>query len=206
MEYRSRQHLLLAMRDAFLNKCPEIADKSYILFLSRVHEKKGADLLIKAYSSIRNSSSPKLIIAGPGMETDYGKTLIQLVKENHLEDSVHFAGMLSGDAKWGAFYGCDSFALPSHQENFGISVAEALACAKPVLISNQVNIWREIKKGGGGLVSTDTLEGTKNSLDRWFNLSHDERSKMQQRARDTYKNNFAIGPAAMQMAHALNSN
>jgi glycosyltransferase involved in cell wall biosynthesis len=116
-----------AMRDAFLNKCPEIADKSYILFLSRVHEKKGADLLIKAYSSIRNSSSSKLIIAGPGMETDYGKSLIQIVKEDHLEHSVHFTGMLSGDAKWGAFYGCETFVLPSHQENFGIAVVEALA-------------------------------------------------------------------------------
>lgn len=195
-----------SMREAFLKKCPHVADKPYILFLSRVHEKKGADLLIKAYSSIRKSDSPKLVIAGPGMESDYGKSLSHLVKENGLEDSVHFAGMLSGDAKWGAFYGCESFALPSHQENFGISVAEALACGKAVLISNQVNIWREIKKGGAGIVSADTLEGTKDSLAHWTNLSQDERSEMQLRAKETYKINFEIGPAATQMAQALNSN
>lgn len=53
--------------------------------------------------------------------------------------------------KWGAFGAADVFVLPSHQENFGIAVAEALACGTPVLISNKVNIWREIQAGGGGL-------------------------------------------------------
>jgi glycosyltransferase involved in cell wall biosynthesis len=56
------------------------------------------------------------------MESPYGEKLRELVKVNHLEDSVYFAGMLSGDSKWGAFYGCESFVLPSHQENFGIAV------------------------------------------------------------------------------------
>jgi len=198
--------LTSAMKDAFIEKCPEVADKPYILFLSRIHEKKGADLLIKAYSSVCKNGSPQLVIAGPGMETDYGKMLTQLVKENGVENSVHFPGMLAGDSKWGAFYGCELFALPSHQENFGISVAEALACGIPVLISNQVNIWREIKKGGAGLVGPDTLEGTISSLTHWTNLSMDERSEMRRGAIETYKSNFAIGPAAKQMAQALNSN
>ena len=139
------------------------------------------------------------------MESDYGKMLSKLVKDNGLEDSVHFPGMLSGDAKWGAFYGSELFALPSHQENFGISVAEALACGNPVLISNQVNIWREIKKGSAGLVSPDTLEGTLSSLTHWTNLSPNERYEMKRGALETYKNNFAVGPAAKQMAQALNS-
>lgn len=195
-----------SMKEAFFKKCPEAADHSYILFLSRVHEKKGTDLLIRAYASIRRHNSPKLVIAGPGMESDYGKALTQIVKQNALEDSVHFPGMLSGEAKWGAFYGCELFALPSHQENFGIAVAEALACGAPVLISNQVNIWREVKKGGAGLVSPDTLEGTQISLTQWTELPENERLEMRRHAKETYKNNFSIGPAAKQMAHALNSN
>jgi glycosyltransferase involved in cell wall biosynthesis len=75
--------------------------------------------------------------------------------------------MLSGEAKWGAFYGCEVFVLPSHQENFGLAIVEALACSKPVLISNQVNIWREIQDFNAGIVADDTLEGTINLLGSW---------------------------------------
>lgn len=64
--------------------------------------------------------------------------------------------MLQGDVKWGAVHGCEEFVLPSRQENFAIAVVEALACGKPVLISDQVNIWREIAEDGAGLVGGDT--------------------------------------------------
>jgi hypothetical protein len=77
---------------------------------------------------------------------------------------VHAVDMLSGAAKWGALYGCEAFVLPSHQENFGIAVVEALACGKPVLISDQVNIWREIVEDGAGLVEGDTEEGVEKLL------------------------------------------
>ena len=76
-----------------------------------------------------------------------------------LADRVHWPGMLKGDAKWGAFAVSDAFILPSHQENFGIAVAEALACGRPVLISDQVNIAPEIEADGCGFVEHDTLEG-----------------------------------------------
>src|SRR5688572_6761105 len=76
-----------AMRDAFTKQCPQIGDKPYILYLSRVHEKKGVDMLIKAYARIRKPDTPMLVIAGPGMESDYGQKLIELVKQNHLEES-----------------------------------------------------------------------------------------------------------------------
>ena len=79
--------------------------------------------------------------------------------------------MLTGHAKWGAFYGAEAFILPSHQENFGIAVVEALACGKPVLISKQVNIWHEIIEGGGGLVEEDTTAGTLRLLESWQRLS-----------------------------------
>jgi hypothetical protein len=76
--------------------------------------------------------------------------------------------MLSGAAKWGALYGCEAFVLPSHQENFGIAVVEALACGKPVLISDQVNIWREIVEDGAGLVEGDAEEGVEKLLRKFF--------------------------------------
>jgi hypothetical protein len=76
--------------------------------------------------------------------------------------------MLAGDSKWGALYGCEAFVLPSHQENFGIAVVEALACGKPVLISDQVNIWREIVEDGVGMVEGDTEEGVEKLLRRFL--------------------------------------
>ena len=69
-------------------------------------------------------------------------------------------GMLQGDMKWGALNAAEVFCLPSHQENFGIAVAEALGCGTPVLISDKVNIWREIEADGAGLVDDDTVDGT----------------------------------------------
>jgi glycosyltransferase involved in cell wall biosynthesis len=187
------------MKEAFLKQCPQVADKPYILFLSRIHEKKGADLLIKAYSRSANADSPRLVVAGPGMESSYGQKLVELVKQNKLEDSVLFPGMLTGDAKWGAFYGCDSFALPSHQENFGIAVVEALACGKPVLISNQVNIWREIKAAGAGIVAPNTESGTTELLEKWSKLDTYQKQEMCTMARQCYERLYAIGPAASRL-------
>ena len=77
---------------------------------------------------------------------------------------VHWTGMLEGDLKWGAFHAADAFVLPSHQENFGVAVVEALACGLPVLISNQVNIWPDIAHDEAGIVNPDTAEGTYRSM------------------------------------------
>ncbi|WP_183559868.1 glycosyltransferase [Mucilaginibacter sp. SP1R1] len=192
------------MINAFKEGCPEIKDSSYLLFLSRINEKKGTDLLIKAYlkmverkyAAIINqdlNSIPKLVIAGPGLDTAYGKQMQQWVAQSALiKDLVYFPGMLSGNAKWGAFYGCDAFVLPSHQENFGIAVVEAMACKKPVLISNQVNIWREIKNAGGALVANDDEEGIIHQLKEWNTLSPKQKMDMGINGRHCYEQFFAV--------------
>jgi glycosyltransferase involved in cell wall biosynthesis len=189
-----------AMREVFLKKCPELRDQPYILFLSRIHEKKGVDLLITAYGKAFGKDFPKLVIAGPGLESPYGFKLMQLVSENEqIKNSVLFPGMLSGHAKWGAFYGCEAFILPSHQENFGIAVVEALACSKPVLISNQVNIWREIKAEGAGIVAEDTAAGALELLESWVHLSESVKLEMGKMARTSFEKLYAIGPAAVRL-------
>jgi glycosyltransferase involved in cell wall biosynthesis len=198
------------MHQTFLRMCPGLGGKPYILFLSRIHEKKGVDLLLRAFIECKNQSgfanaSLSLVIAGPGLDTPYGRSLQLLAEENGMKDFVFFPGMLSGEAKWGAFYGCEAFVLPSHQENFGISVAEALACSRAVLISNQVNIWKEIKNGGGGLVYDDTLEGTRNLLKDWMNLSPQEKQAMGEKAGETFMNNFTITQSAARFTAVLSS-
>ena len=101
---------------------------------------------------------------------------------------------------------CEAFVLPSHQENFGIAVVEALACSKPVLISNQVNIWREIKAAGGGIVEDDSQKGTTTMLETWGYLSYKEKALINDRARKCFENKFSIGPAATRFMEALQNN
>jgi glycosyltransferase involved in cell wall biosynthesis len=197
-----------AMREEFLKKCPEAADGPYLLYLSRIHEKKGIDLLINAFAEqIKKKEDPekvlpKLVIAGPGLESRYGRKIEQLASAMP-PGTILFPGMLTGDAKWGAFYGCSAFILPSHQENFGIAVVEALACSKPVLISDQVNIWPEVKEGKGGIIAPDTLEGTRELLESWLNM--EEKQTMNHNARLCYEKNFNIQLVSLRFFEAVRS-
>ncbi len=207
----------LKMKQEFLKLCPQLRFDSYFLFLSRIHQKKGIENLIRAYEKVANKmqgehnksavlqlSFPKLVIAGPGLETRYGKKMQSLVQESKtLQHSVFFPGMLTGNAKWGAFYGSEAFILPSHQENFGIAVVEALACGKPVLISNKVNIWKEISTSNAGIVHDDTLDGTINLLNDFKLLTVSEKNKMAAEARITYEKYFNVAVVSQQLIDAI---
>ena len=187
------------MTAAFAEKCPGLENHAYFLFLGRIHEKKGVDALIKAYAALgqshEKSGIPKLVIAGPGLQTDYGQKMRQLAAETCPPDSVFWPGMLSGDAKWGALYRCEASVLPSHQENFGISVVETLACGRPVMISDQVNIWREIQGAGAALVRPDSVLGTTQLLADWMKLTPAEKSAMAARATPCFESFFSIESA-----------
>ncbi|WP_324024092.1 glycosyltransferase [Maribacter sp. BPC-D8] len=190
------------MRETFASKVPNWNGKPFLLFLSRIHTKKGVDLLIEAYLQLEHEieSIPQLIIAGPGREESYGIAMQKLASKSK---NILFPGMLSGDAKWGAFYTSEVFVLPSHQENFGIAVVEALACSKPVLISNKVNIWREIKNGNGGIVKEDTGKETYDLLKKWFQLSVSEKDKMSQNAENVFSKHYTIKQAAKKLHDSI---
>jgi glycosyltransferase involved in cell wall biosynthesis len=104
--------------------------------------------------------------------------------------------MLSGDVKWGAYRAAEAFVLPSHSENFGIVVVEALACGTPVLISNRVNIWREVHAAGAGLIADDTLDGAVGLLERWLALNGERRERMRDSARQLFARQFEINAVA----------
>jgi len=192
------------MKFAFAGACPQVNGKNYLLFLSRIHEKKGVDLLIRAYLRLQKEfdSIPALVIAGPGLDTEYGKMIFELAKGS---DTIYFPGMITGNAKWGAFYGSDAFVLSSHQENFGIAVVEALACLKPVLISNQINIWNEIAEERAGLVEDDTDEGTYRLIKNWITMPLNNKRELEFNSGTAYLNRFKSDRAAMLMFNALNT-
>ena len=193
-----------AMRNSFNDSISLPEGKSFILFLSRIHLKKGVDLLVSAYLDLKAKGHelPDLVIAGPGLDSPFGKRVVKLA---NFDDQIHFPGMLSGLSKWGAFHGCEAFILPSHQENFGISVVEALACGKPVLISNQVNIWREIEDGGGGIVEEDNYEGVVRMLNKWNSLSEEIKHTNSLSARNIYLNHFDISKSSLNFRKFLES-
>ncbi|MFC3093301.1 glycosyltransferase [Alteromonas sediminis] len=170
------------------------SERRFGLFLSRVHPKKGLDLLLKCFTS--SECIPKdfdLVIAGPCADK-YKDELLKLVPSNFV-DRVHWVGMLEGDKKWYAFKKADFFVLPSHQENFGIVVAEALSVATPVLITNKVNIWREVDKYSCGFVENDDLEGIQKLITNWFGLSDHERNVMRSKAEECFRDRFSIQAA-----------
>ena len=200
----------LKMKQAFLKLCPGLNESPYFLFLSRIHEKKGVDLLIKAYAvqlkkAIQNGKQfPKLVIAGPGSDSSYGLKMHQLIKEDIIvQENVFFAGLVLGDEKWGAYYGCEAFILPSHQENFGIAVVEALACSRPVLISNKVNIWQEIDEAGAGIIQNDSLEGVSQLFKSWGQVEDAEKKSMQLKSKSLFEKKYTSAAAASELFHVL---
>jgi glycosyltransferase involved in cell wall biosynthesis len=193
-----------SMIEQFRKTCNLNENEPYLLFLSRIDEKKGVDLLVDAYIKHFRKGFPRLIIAGPSMESPYGQKVNAILHDSNVEnDSVIFPGMLLGDLKWGAFYGCEAFILPSHQENFGIAVVEALACGKPVLISDQVNIWHEIIQAKAGFVAADTLAGTLKLMEKWQKLTPEEQKKMGDNGKKAFEQHFTIDRAAHNLFKAV---
>jgi glycosyltransferase involved in cell wall biosynthesis len=182
--------------EAFYRKFPELRSRRFLLFLARIHEKKGCDLLIEAFARLAGTvPHTDLVIAGPD-QVGLRARLEERARQLGIAARIHWAGMIGGDVKWGALRSCDAFVLPSHQENFGISVVEALAVGRPVLISDQVNIWPQIVEDGVGLVEEDSLEGTLALLRRWFELTEIERNKMAADARGSFLARFDMTRAA----------
>lgn len=174
------------LMEAFYKSCPAVRGKRFLLFLGRIHHKKGCDMLIEAFGKVAHTDPElELVMAGPDQQ-HWSETLKEMAAHAGVADRIHWPGMIRGDAKWGAFYASEAFILPSHQENFGIAVAEALACSTPVLLADKVNIAEDIAAEGAGLMELDTPEGTVNLLRRWIAMSPDERSAMAKRAYECF--------------------
>jgi glycosyltransferase involved in cell wall biosynthesis len=179
-----------ALKTAFYEACPEMKGRRFLVFLGRIHVKKGCDLLVEAFGRVAGADPDlHLLVAGPD-QTGWAKDLRALAAKLGVGDRVHWPGMLTGDAKWGAMYAGEAFTLPSHQENFGISVAEALACGRAVLISDKINIYAEIEKDGAALVEDDTVAGTERLMRRWLALGADERARMGAAARRCFETRY----------------
>jgi glycosyltransferase involved in cell wall biosynthesis len=150
----------------FRERHPLLGKSPYVLTLSRLHPKKNIELLLEVFLSLAGRGQAqdwRLVIAGDG-EAAYVDSLKQLVRQKGGEDRVLFSGWLDGAERASALRNAALLALPSHQENFGLAAAEALACGVPVVVSEHVNLAPEIEKYGAGWVTSLDAEKFSHTL------------------------------------------
>jgi glycosyltransferase involved in cell wall biosynthesis len=189
----------------FFDRYPELRGKRLALFVGRIHPKKGCDLVIEAFAKVLTRHSDwHLVIAGPD-QVGWQKELNYRIAQLSLASRITWTGMVSGAMKRGAFRAAEVFVLPSHQENFGVAVAEALAFGLPALISNKVNTWREIVDDGAGLVSEDTVEGTCSMLQSYLSMPEEKKVAMREAAHQCFDTRFEIKRATENLRAVLAS-
>lgn len=189
-------------RREFFTRYPDLRGKKLALFMGRVHPKKGCDLLIEAFAKVfAQQPDWHLVIAGPD-QVGWQEQLNYRAAQLGLAPRITWTGMVGGPMKWGALRAAEVFVLPSHQENFGIAVAEALAAGAPALISNKVNIWREVETDRAGIAAEDTLEGTCKLLQSYVELPQEQKLAMRQAACECFEQRFEIKKAAKTL-HAI---
>lgn len=145
------QFLGLPPHHTFEKAHPELRGKTVILFLARLHPKKGLDILARAFRRVAESRpEAHLVVAGPD-SNGYQATIEGVLNASGLQDRVTFTGMLLGDQKSEALSRADIFVLPSHSEGFSMSILEAMACRLPVLITHQCH-FPEVAISEAGIV------------------------------------------------------
>jgi len=175
------------------------SEKRRALFLSRIHPKKGLPLLLDAWEAVRPEGWA-LEIVGPS-ESGHREDLEQQAQDLGVEKDVHFTGPVRDEDKWKKYAAADLFILPSHSENFGIVVAEALAAGVPV-ITTQGTPWAELREHDCGWwvdLSVDTLASTLQSA---TSIPAEERWEMGRRGRKLVQDQYSWKSVADRMIQA----
>jgi len=174
---------------SFRSKYPLLKDKKLILFLSRIHAKKGLDILTEAFGKLLEERDDiYLVIAGPDCDNYADKVKGWLSRKSALS-RVIFTGMLFGRDKLALFRDSDIFVLPSYSENFSLATVEAMACGLPVVVSDKVNIASEISGAGAGLVIATDHRQLASALRRLLDEAK-LRQELGSRARELVKDRF----------------
>jgi glycosyltransferase involved in cell wall biosynthesis len=145
---------------------PELRGHPYVLVLSRLHPKKGLEVLQDAFLSlaqIEDFKRVRLVLAGEGDES-YVQFLKTRIQHAPAAQSILFPGWLAGERKDAVLQNASLLALPSRQENFGVCVMESLACGVPVLVSPQVNLAEQIQIAGAGWIAELDETGLKTAM------------------------------------------
>jgi glycosyltransferase involved in cell wall biosynthesis len=178
-----------------LSLLPEgLREKPKVLFLSRLHEKKGVDVLIRAAALLRERRRECVVmVAGKG-EEGYERYLHELTERLSLQDDVVFLGLVTGKTKISLYQAADLFVLPTQQENFGMVLAEALAAGTPVITTKGTDIWMEIEQAGG-TIAVGTAEGIAGAIENLLSRRN-EWASLGERGRAWAFESLAMEPLA----------
>lgn len=152
----------------FRRAFPQIGNAPYVLFLGRLHPRKGLDVLIPAFK-FGAPPNTMLVIAGPSAEPEYENDLHSLVKQHDLTDRVVFTGMLEGNIRTAAYAEAQLCVVPSHSDNFGTTAIESLACGTPVIVSDHVALSRTIAMNHVGEVCALESHHLAKIIQAWMN-------------------------------------
>jgi glycosyltransferase involved in cell wall biosynthesis len=190
-------------RALFFETYPQLVGKQLAIFLGRNHPKKGLELLVSALGNLAAQyPGLQVVIAGP--EDDGQRAILEAqAAQLGVADRILWTGFVSDELRAGARYSGGVFVLSSHSENFGLSVVESLACGQPVLITDKVNIWREIDRYGAALVGSDTVADTTASLKRYLDMPEAEFAQMQQSARRCFEECFYLPVVTQRLTEML---
>jgi glycosyltransferase involved in cell wall biosynthesis len=179
-------------------KAPQL--KRTLLFLSRIHEKKGIEILISAWQRIpaKYKREWQVRIVGEG-DPNYMNSLIALVQTLNLSDEIQFIGPKYGPEKIDEYQNADLFVLPTHSENFGMVIAEALASGLPV-ITTKGTPWGEIITHNCGWWISLNVDNLVSTLENVMSLSDIERIQMGLRGRSLIEEKYSINAVAEKMS------
>lgn len=144
----------------FLTRFPQLAGKRLVLFLGRIHFKKGLDILVEAWSKVSaHYPDAHLVLSGPDFENTAAQ-VEQRIAAHSLSQRVTLTGMVSGNLKWSAFAAAEVFTLPSYSEGLSVSVLEAMGMRLPVIITEQCNLPEVAEASAGWAIEphADQLE------------------------------------------------
>ncbi len=182
----------------FLAAYPELSGKRVILFIGRLHKKKGLDVLARSYASLSHKfKNVALLVAGPD-EDGTQKRMESILKTSSALRGTVFTGMLTGKDKLAALACADLFVLSSYSEGFSVAVIEALAAGLPVVISRQCNFPEVSEHNAGFVVEPDDMAVTEaiSTL-----LSDDQlRARMGQNGRNLVREKYTWNAVAASMA------
>ena len=174
----------------FYSKFKFLKNYKLIVYIGRIHPKKGLDILIDAFEKIDNKRYI-LLIAGD-INNKYAKALIQKVKNKNNSKKIIFANFLKGEIKWGAISNAASTILPSHGENFGVSIAESLLAGTPVICSNKVGTSKQIKESNAGIIVKNNKLSLYQGIMKFINLSQKQKEKLSKNSITCFNKNFNI--------------
>ena len=174
-----------------------------ILFLSRVHVKKGINFLVEAADVLRNElQGYKILVAGEG-DADYVEAMKRMICDRGLQDIVQLIGGVYGDEKWRLFQTSDFFVLPTHSENFGLAIAESLASGTPV-ITTVGTPWSDLNSSEAGAWIEIGTEPLVETLRRFLSLTEDELETMGHNGRKLIETKYSAHVMAEQMMEVYN--